>query len=241
MTEANLPSDSIQPSRAYELMRTKLGTDGMSQLQTQLDIWHDLNQSEHLDSPLRKALESGQEPVLPKCTLIHGVRYDADVLKSIAELGIMSGELVGVVEDSETHGCADFFKVPADMSVADYFTWVREPDLTGRLRSPKGENNFLGRHVGVIIDPKAQGVAELLQKDAYLDPTMDFTRLPNTRTPDRTAAILGGVPRGAIAGLLFSEMTAQNSAKMAEVAQIFPTIPLLTQTGALVQPPTTAL
>lgn len=41
--------------------------------------------------------------------------------QGVSEKGIISGELVGISEDSETHGCVDFFRVPVDTNVSDYF------------------------------------------------------------------------------------------------------------------------
>ena len=233
MSEIPLPIQTETATPAYECMRGVLGDEGMRLLDAQLNIWHGLNEEPVLDSPLRESL-SGGNTLLPQGTLMHGVRFDIDTLRGISELGVVSGELLGVFEDAETHGCADFFKVPAGMSISDYYQWAREPVQVGAVRTSKGERNYLVGGVAVIMDPGAQGVALLLEKDAYQDRTMDFTRLPYGRDSKTTAAILGGMPKGAIAGLVFPDRIANDEVNMAEVRALFPETPLLTQSGALV-------
>lgn len=225
------PTESQEISRAEEIMHGKLGVAGMRQLESQLSIWMELNESPSLPSTLRDRLSDG-DTTLPAGTLVHGVKdISLDVLRGIAEKGVMSGELLGVVEDAETHGCADFFKVPAGMSVEDYYKWVKEPQLKGNVRTQRGERGYISR-MAVIVDPNAEGLAPLLEKDAYQDPTMSFTRTPSGRDGSTTSAILGGVPRGAIAGLVFSDSIINNVEMMTEVAQLFPETPILAQNGA---------
>ena len=168
---------------------------------------------------------------------MHGVRYDAEVFRGISELDVVSGELIGVSEDSETHGCADFFKVPEDMNVNEYFAWAKEAVLVGAVRMPKGEKNFLAGRVAIIVDPNSEGMTPLVAKDAYQDSSMDFTRLPSGRSADTTAALFGGVPKGSIAGLIFPDRLVQDPVKMAEVRQLFPEAPLMTQAGTLIEVP----
>ena len=235
MSETSLPIHSETPTPAYELMESRLGDEGMQSLNSQLSIWHNLNQEPTLESPLRSSLMGG-DTLLPQGTLMHGVGFDMDTLRGISELGVVSGELLGVFEDAETHGCADFFKVPADMSISDYYQWARESVQVGAIKMSKGERNYLSGRVTVIIDPATQGIAPLLEKDAYQDSSMNYTRLPDGRSGDTTAAILGGVPRGAIAGLVFTDRIAADQLKMAEVRELFPNTPLLTQSGVIASP-----
>ncbi len=237
MSEVQTPNREL--THAAELMQLRLGIDGIRQLDEQLAMWQVLNDRQQLHSPLREQLATGNT-TLPEGTLVHGVRgVTLDVLRGIAENGVMSGELLGIVEDAETHGCADFFKTPSDLSVSDYFAWVKEPQISGNIRKQRGERSYLSR-MAVIIDPNAEGIAPLLEKDAYQDTSMTFVSLPSSRDGKTTAAILGGVPRGAIAGLVFSGGFADQPELMSEVAQLFPDTPILTQAGEAVSVPSAA-
>lgn len=231
MSETQTPNQEL--THAAELMQQKLGIDGMRQLNEQLEAWQELNDRQQLHSPLREQLATGNT-VLPEGTLMHGVRgVSLDTLRGIAEKGVISGELLGVVEDTETHGCADFFKVPTDMTLGDYFIWAKEPQISGNSHTLRAERSYLSR-MAVIIDPNAEGMAPLLEKDAYQDPSMTFASLPSSRDGATTAAILGGIPRGAIAGLVFSEGFAAKAELMNEVMLLFPDTPILTQSGETV-------
>lgn len=226
--EANLTTEG----QAFQIMSEKLGDKGMVMLDEQLTIWNKLNLNPELKSPLKAALQRG-ETILPKGTLIHGLAYDNAVLRSIATLGVVSGELVGIIEDSETNGCADFFKVPEDMTVSEYLDWSKQSVHNGRIKRKRGEGNYIDRGVAVIVDTQTEGLAPLLEHDAYTDSSMeDFTRLPRGRTSEDTSAILGGVPRGAIAGLVIdARILYGDTNALQEISQIFPALPVFDSTG----------
>ena len=227
-----------QEGQAYNILQSKLGDSGMQMLDEQLSIWDELN-SRELNNPLRDSLDR-RELVLPKGTFMHGVRFDADILGSMSRIGVVSGELLGKVEDAETHGCADFFKVPQDMTLEEYFDWAKTPVTIGALKAPRGEKNYL-REVAIIIDPQTEGVAPLLEHDAYTDSQMgEFTNLPSRRTPEDTSAILGGMPRGSIAVIVLGERIAGDPAKVAEVISLFPQTPVLNHAGESLQQPAQA-
>lgn len=190
-------------SLAFELMQAKLGANGMILLNQQLATLAELS-SRPLVSPLRNSLEAGST-TLPKGTLLHGMGmygFSADAVKGVAENGIVSGELIGITEDSETHGCADFFRIPEETTISQYFAWAREPVVSGNVRRQRGER-LLTRGVAFIVDAQAEGVDELLKNDGYQNDSMsEFVRQPSGRSAEDTAAILGGMPHGAIAGIV---------------------------------------
>lgn len=228
-------------TRAYQQMEHKLGAEGMAMLDEQLVVWNELNQRE-LASPLRDALRAGHAE-LPVGTLLHSMGmygFNPDAVKSVAEKGIVSGELVGTTEDSETHGCADFFRVPKDTTVSSYFQEASTPVKIGNIHSQRGERLLL-RGITFIVDPEAEGMDSLLQRDGYRDPAMGgFVRPPEGRTAEDTAAILGGVPRGAIAGLIVGEGLMQKEGVAELLNAYFPDTPKLDHTGALYPQPTPA-
>lgn len=98
--------------------------------------------------PIRRAAGL---PELPRGTLAHGTVFDLDKMRSIAERGIVSGEMIGIGEDGETHYCADFFRVPEDMSIGEYVAWYdsMEPQEHGSsFRRGRMERNYLARRTG---------------------------------------------------------------------------------------------
>lgn len=221
-------------TRAYQQMEANLGADGMQMLDAQLEKWRDLNER-GLNSPLRESLRRG-ETVLPAGTLMHGMGmrgFDAEAIQGVSEIGIVSGELTGVVEDAETHGCADFFRVPTDMSLADYFRFSREVVDDGNIRRQRGER-LLVRGVTFIVDAQAAGMQDLSVRDGYKDHEMsEFVAPPASRTAEDTAAILGGVPRGAIAGIVMPEQWLADADKLRLVKGSFPNTPIFSQLGVL--------
>lgn len=148
-------------------------------------------------------------------------------------MGIVSGELVGKVEDSETHGCADFFRVPEATTISDYMQYAKETVTQGNIHRQRGER-LLTRGITFIVDPHAEGMAELMAHDGYTDPDMEsFINPPDGRSAEDTAAILGGVPRGAIAGILASEKLLNREGVSEQLATLFPGLPVMTHEGKL--------
>jgi hypothetical protein len=234
-------SEILQPqiereTRAFEQMRSRLGDHGMSLLDSQLQTWAELN-GRQINSPLRTAFQQG-DTRLPKGTLLHGLGsygFSTETIKSVSEKGVLSGELVGVMEDSETHGCADFFRTPTDTTISDYFARANERVNVGNIRKQRGEK-LLTRGVTIIVDAQADGMDTLLMRDGYRDSEMAaFVRPPSGRTAEDTAAILGGVPRGAIAGIVVSTKLLENPEFGAVLGEYFSDVPMFTQDGAAQQ------
>jgi hypothetical protein len=186
-----------------------------------------------IESPLRSALALG-DTRLPEGTLLHGMGmhgFSAEAFKGIAGKGIVSGELVGISEDSETHGCSDFFRATEDTTVGDYFAWTKEPLFSGNPRRQRGER-LLTRGVTFIVDAQAEGMSKLLEHDGYRDGEMaDFVRPPSGRSAEDTAAILGGVPRGAIEGIVVGTKLLENPEVGAVLGEYFLGVPVFTQDG----------
>jgi hypothetical protein len=238
MTETAPHTEYIAPGNAYEMMSARLGASGMEMLDGQLAVLMDLN-GQPLESPLKDSL-AVDNPILPEGTLLHNASthglFNVDTLKGIAEGGIVSGELVGAVEDSETSGCADFFRVPSDMTVGDYMDYATE-----QIRVENGDGfeyrgeRMLTRGVTFIVDPHATGMPELMRHDGYQDPGMrSFISPPGRgRTAKNTAAILAGIPRGAIAGLLVHSRLLEKPGVSEQLQEIYPGLTIHDQTGKL--------
>lgn len=168
-------------------------------------------------------------PELAEGTLVHGTRFDIGTLKSIKAKGVISGELIGIPEDGETHYCADFFRLPEDMNVGDYMKWIRERIYVGNVKMQKHEN-YMGKNNSVIVifNTKNEEMEKLLKMDAYstgYENMKDIiSYLPVDRNgPDakRTAAILCGVPSNFISGIILPNTVEKDERSIEDVKNIF--------------------
>ncbi len=239
MAESLTPSagNTVQPPtyRGDEVGALKeLAPEQRHILDLQLADHARLNEVE-LQSELRDRFAAG-DTTLPAGTLLHGTRYSPEAVASIAAHGVMSGELFGVVEDAETHYCADFFRTEEETTVADYSQKIGEIEpTTGLVRQRRMEGNYLpnsktrDERMGIIVDTTIPEVQTLLEADAYRAGTDELfagiiNHLPidkNSPKAERVAAILGGVPKGAIAGIVVSPKLAENPEHMADIVGAF--------------------
>jgi hypothetical protein len=219
----------------YQEMSHTLGAEGMAMLDDQLGRWHELNEGS-LYSPLRESLASGDSE-LPKGTLMHGMkinRVNLQSIESISQLGIVSGELIGMPEELETHGYADFFRVPDDMTISEYMSYSSEMIREGKLKRPRSEK-MLTTGLTFIVDPNAEGMETLTEHDGYSDSSMsEFVNPISNRSSEDTAAILGGVPRGAIAGLIISPSLLSDDSIMEGIRRYFPDMPFFDTDGNII-------
>ena len=124
---------------------------------------------------------------------------------------------------------------PTDTTVGDYFAWAKEPVVSGNIRRQRGER-LLTRGVTFIVDAQAEGMDKLLERDGYRDGEMsDFIKPPSGRNAEDTAAILGGVPHGAIAGIVVGSRMLENPEVGAVLSECFPDVPVFTQDGVAQQ------
>lgn len=232
-------SNTTKEAPAYRQMEQKLGEAGIAMLDEQLALYAQLNERT-LFSPLRESIKNGN-PTLPEGTLLHGMGmhgFSQEAVRSVAEKGIISGELIGMAEDAETHGCADFFRVAHDTTVPDYMTWTKRTMVTsnetGRKQHTQKGERLLTRGIAFIVDAQAEGMEALLEKDGYRDDTMsDFVNPPTSRSPEDTAAILGGVPGGAIAGIIATDKFLEKDGVRELLTECFPETPVLNHEGQL--------
>lgn len=180
--------------------------------------WQEFNRLRSIPITRNPLLERAQagKPELAQGTLLHGTEYSPEKMKSIKKTGILSAEFTGGIEDAETYYCADFFRVPKDMTIQEYQEWITTAQHKGRLIQPKMERSKLAtpnnksKMMSLIVDSQQPELAMLLQQDAYsekadprlrkiasnlLDPKGD----EHTR---RLAAILCGIPSNFINGII---------------------------------------
>jgi len=213
----------------------QLCSEDLLLLQQQWNVFSELRKVTILENPIKRRRQEGN-PDLSQGTLIHGTSYDLEKLKKIKESGILSGELIGIPEDNETHYCADFFKVPEDMSVTQYSDWCNQLRTTpSGLKMKKGEGNRLSfgyRSTGIsfIIDASDPRLQKLLKYDAYDSDSSErmkniINHLPNTRNPNDTSSILVGIPSNFISGLIIGEGIKSEEVK--EIKQIMGDEPII--------------
>ena len=186
------------------------------------------------ENQLLKRRERG-EPELVEGTLIHGIRtWSRDIIESVARVGIVSGEMVGVHEDNETHFCADFFRIPSATSIAQYVNWYETTSVKtpGGLTMKVPEANFLPRSLGrttkrlaFIVDTPPPELQPLLAYDAYQNADIQkITRNlveENSETRSRVSAIVCGIPSNFLSGILITSALENDKEDLAYIRALF--------------------
>lgn len=91
----------------------------------------------------------------------------------------------------------------------------------------------MGNGVAFVVDPKTKGCEELFSRDAHSDETLGaFMQLPSSRDASHTAAVLGGAPRGSIAGIIVTERNLEAD-HITFLKEQFPTVPMFDDQGEL--------
>lgn len=153
--------------------------------------------------------DSSGKVLFPFGTIIHGTRNcDPEKIVNISKTGILTGQAIGVSEGAETYYCADFHRLPRDMTVEDFNLWF--PYKDGRC--PFGT---LGKYsLAFVIHPDEE-LEELLSYDCYRVGTEngDLTRtfINSLPLPGNVASsILYGVPSSAISGVVMGDNLLKN-------------------------------
>jgi hypothetical protein len=208
---------------AQAIFDKQLDADDMNLLQNQWDRFNRLRNIALSENPIMRRRKYGG-PDLTQGTLLHGTQYDPDRLKNIMDLGVVSGELIGIPEQDETHYCADFFRVPENMSVAQYMDWCSEFIMKGSARMKKDEFNYLpapGKmdyQMAIIVDTTNPLLNDILKYDAYDAKSHKLMRgftsnlvREVTASPSRaTSSLLVGIPGNFISGILASDSFSRN-------------------------------
>jgi len=174
--------------------------------------------------------------VLPEGTLIHGMRRrsaNLELIENIAKTGILTGQAIGIPEDSETFYCADFFRVPQSIAMEEY----ELPDRMGFTPFDSGKSSM-----AFIIQP-SQELEDLLSYDCYKDgtPESDITKTFISHVPikDKTLAssILYGIPSNGISGIVIGDKLLENKEMVKFVAKSFPNCYITSKNGYIIYDP----
>ncbi len=228
--EADITSDLPKLSN----IEKDLGPSQIEIVNRQYAIYEDLSAAE-LSSELRDSLDSGNS-FLPEGTYLHGTSIDN--IESIAKHGIVSGELLGIVEDGETHLCADFFKVKSDMTIAEYVDYISRPEEGLSIKAQTSESkrlpsaNRLNDSLAVILDSSITEVQPLIANDPYKEGSdavfegiVSMSSLPvdkhSEKAQSRFASVLIGMPSSSVAGLILGPDIAQSSSLVERIKSAF--------------------
>lgn len=214
------------------LRHKDLSEEDENKIRKQWKLLHDLSLIE-LPNDIRLRQQAGL-PELAEGTLVHGTAFDLQKLAEIQRNGVISGEILGIPEDCETNYCADFFRVPKNMSVQDYVSWSHEtePPVEGsRLKTKRMESRYLAgknNQVTVIINTQNKEIEDLLDMEAYTHGydkmKTIITGLPverNSEKSKRIAAVLCGVPGNFISGLILPPKICEDKENVSKIREIF--------------------
>lgn len=210
-----------------------LSESDMKKLQKQWNLYNSLASIPRRENPiqLRRALDRLE---FPEWTLLHGTQYDLEILRSIKEKWVLSGEFLGIAEDGETHYCADFFRTNADYSIQQYFEYISENEVVWSLRKPKMEKSRLPTHhplswyVALVFSPENPIVQELTRMDAYHKGKSEMQNIvtqtlfdDNPEKQKRLSAVLVGIPANAISAIILPPKVMENEENIADIKEIF--------------------
>lgn len=174
--------------------------------------------------------------IFPAGTIIHGTsNCNLDKITSIAKSGILTGQAVGISEDCETYYCADFHRVPNDISVEEFNSWF--PYRDGRC--PFGN---LGKNSLAFVVHPCEELEELLSYDCYRigtkngDMTNSFINfLP--MAGNVASSILYGVPANAISGIVMGDNLFKKQEIVDFISSLFPNSYIISKRGNLIYDP----
>jgi len=214
------------------LNHKEISEEDKQKIVKQWNLLHDLSLI-NLPNDISLRQQTGL-PELAEGTLIHGTTFDIQKLAEIQKNGVISGEILGIPEDCETNYCADFFRVPENMSVKDYVAWSHEmepPKEGSILKMRRMESRYLAgknKQITVIINTQNKEIESLLEMEAYTRGydkmrTM-ITGLPVNKDSEkakRIAAVLCGIPGNFISGLIIPTKVCEDEKNITKLREMF--------------------
>lgn len=187
--------------------------------------------------------------ILKEGTLIHGTTPSIETLKSISKFGILNSEYFDIKEEGETYYCADFFRVPEDMAMEDYFKFCKKSEITDEgVRRAKMESSKLPARsqdeIAFIINADNPDLSELLSNDPYRDngkkaeimkEIVNFNGIKEYyKDKQRISAVLWGIPANYISGLWVGDDVLNNKAMIEQIKKLFPECYITTKEGNVI-------
>lgn len=196
----------------------------------------------------KKILSEEGKIVLEEGTLIHGTYFDIDVLKKISQQGILACEILGEPENNETYYCADFFRVPKNQTMKEYYEFCKEKELLAGFKVNRMETIKLPilspLSVGIIVN-NDDHLQELLSYDPYrgnleVQEIVNQQELEDTglySKKERLSAVLIGVPSNCISGIWVGDKIKADKEKIEQLKSLFSKSYIVTNDGSILYMP----
>ena len=188
----------------------------------QINRFNELSEKELY--PLLVEFDEKGKILLKEGTIIHGISgFDLNVVDNISKSGILTGQAIGIPEDGETFYCADFHRIPKDMSMEEFnkkFTYVDG-------RCPFGNGRRGANTLAFVIEPREEAV-DLLKYDCYrtgveADITKSFTNEAGLlEPPEELSSILYGVPSNMFNGIVLGTKLLEKKEIIKLLIKLFP-------------------
>lgn len=197
---------------------------------------------------------------LDEGTLIHGVEFDIDILKSISDNGLIAPDFIENAKTSNGNSkkVVLFYRVPNGQTMANYsdfcnkkFSWseyeeIKDIENFAVSRHFRAEREFLPNektnknNIAFIINP-CEEVHELLKYDAFKERNkklLDSGVIEKFHNvPDRIATLVYGIPPNMISGIWVSNAIKNDKEKINQLMKLFPDKYITTSEGEIISEP----
>ncbi len=210
------------------------GVKDIKQCNFIIDRYHKFRESLNIErNPSTPIVDENGHVVIKKGDLFHGTSYSENVVESIANNGLESGQLHGIVEDGETFCCVDFFKAKND-SNADEICKIGK-------QFTNGENQIVFVINHLDLEQPGAMFPDITDYDAYNEMTengrsarevVNVAGLPLDYSSG--AAILMGVPSCMISSIIVNSKIEDDSQKIEFLSSHFPKATIVSRSSGMI-------
>jgi hypothetical protein len=185
-------------------------------------------------------VETESTPTIKSGDLIHNMMSSPEILKSILNSGIISGEIgfdnkSTTSEDMETHYCADFFINKENRSIKDFTSYIYQKDKVGITMVSKGERyNYPFKRrdeeiitntpgcISIVLDGNNSELKDLLSLSGTSSNSENISKFIRNfpRSDDRHLAVVVGVPANFIKYIIVSPDILADQERLQEIKNI---------------------
>ena len=209
------------------------GVKDIKQCDFIIDRYHKFKESLNIEgNPSMPLVDETGHIVIKKGDLFHGTSYSEEVIKSIANRGLESGQLHGIIEDGETFCCVDFFRAKKDSNVDEICKFGK--------RFTNGENQIVFVINHLDLEHPGAMLPDITDYDAYNETTdkgrkarelVNVAGLPLDYSSG--AAILIGVPPCLISSIIINSKIEEDSQKIELLSSHFPKATIVSRSSGI--------
>lgn len=184
------------------------------------------------------SLTNEGEVILLKGTLLFPIKPSVKQIKEISKRGILASEFIGEKKTNKNYFCADFYRVPNDILLSSYdsnFNYSKETPF-----------NDINDYMAFVINPcsKIGGILYYDIYDSKFDSNITIRNIIDTKGIPKgfwqkenkeVAAILGGIPRNAISGVILGDKAILNDEILEAIETNFPLSFIVMRDGTIVK------